>query len=1824
MAAILGTAQAATESFEGGTVPPAGWTVRNVSGANTWVLTIVGPKSGDACARISYSYPAVGEDWLISPQISNLAASETVTFWIRKASSNDYETSNLEIRVSTTDTDPGSFTEELATIDINALPSTDWLQYSYSLAGFEGQNIYVAFKYYNLDGQDLFLDEVTLPDSNATPTLTSVSTLSGATEDTAYTITYADLAAAADEADGENDAISFRIEAVSSGTLTKNSAAVTPGVTLLATGEELLWTPAANANGTLDAFTVKAWDGTSASSTAVQVQVAVEAVNDAPSASGLPASFELTEDTPYNPDFSAASFSDPDSASITVTLAASNGTFAYAADGNSPAAALSGILTSQMTITGAPSTVNLYLSTPTNITYTPAANLASSPAGTLTVTANDGDGSGNVELGTIAININAVNDAPSFTEGATLAAVLEDTANPAGETLFALLNSKFSDLEGELAGIAVTANVANSGTEGTWQYSSDGGDNWFDVGTVSASAALLLDASTKVRFLPAANFSGTPSALTVYAVDNSSATTFTSGSTRRTFDTTSDDATSKVAASGVSLGTSITGGNDAPTLTATAATPIFVQGGSSVPLFSAAAASTIEAGQAFSSLTLTVTNVSDEEDEIMGIDGSSVQLTDGYTVGVTGSNSLVASVTVVGTTATVTIADPSPSLTPAQLEELINDMIYLNTSETPTADPRVVTITQVVDNGGTDNGGVDTTPLAIASTVTIDLAPTVTGRTVPTDGTYKTGDQLDFTVTYSENVTVNTGGGTPYISVTLDTGGSVQADYNAAASTADTLTFRYTVVSGDLDLEDGIAVASFITLNGATLKGSADANAPTTGLGFGTTAGILVDGKPPTVSSINRQTPSSSRTNETSVVYRVTFAEPVTGVDATDFTLVKTGADGLVDSVEQVSSTVYDVTVTSVSGNGTLGLNLNASGTGIVDAPGNAIDGGYNAGETYTIDHTPPSISSIVRQSPTTVNTNATSITYRVTFDAGVTGVDAADFTLVAPTGNTPASTATGTVAAITPVNTSVYDVVVSTVSGQGKARLDLKSTGTGIADLAGNAIDDGGFTAGEFYFVGATSVFDSLSMTYGAAAYATATGADKVAQRFTTAAGGPLTLSSVVVKLNAITGTPVPAVKVFKSDTDDASIIGTAPEDEVGTLTNPSVLTEHALNVWTGSVTLQPSTTYWIVFANMSDTISQYGIDISALTTGGSDEWLTATDYQFRWGANAGTALYGALRISLGATSIPTITSPLTASGTYKTAFTYNTSASNSPTSYAATGLPAGLSIDAETGVISGTPTQTGTFDIDLTATNDSGTGPASTLALTIGKAALTAKADAKSRAYGSGNPALTVSYTGLLGGDTAASLTTEPSATTTANASSPVGTYPITVSGGVSDNYTFTYEPGVLTITNADQTITFAGPDDLIIGASTTLTATASSGLPVSFSVISGPATLSGSTLTTTGVGIVKVRASQAGDADYSAAPNVDRSFSVTVGPATITTPEQVPVPPLGGTAQLVVSNSNPNVDYTWQRNGSNLLGGTGPSLTLTDVQPPTAGLYTYTATVPGGGSGTSEPVIVGLTTDDKVVGTGDLVGSDIQHPNGNVYDQALLEGPGAAITADQGKITRISFVDLSNDIVQVEFSGAGTVSVIMDDASSPSPAINYNQQDVDYVRGHVGLVITGANETSNLSVFSVGPVTAVNQSLFKPDVTYDGVADLAFVAIQSTNGKFGGVRTGNVHYFANQGFTGVYAPGVEFTGPVNIGDVTAFDAATPVLVFGSVALVQITGGNLAQDNGLPVTVGGIVAMKFVPGTTSQGDTLPAQANAGVLTEDGVDVTDDIVVAP
>jgi hypothetical protein len=84
----------------------------------------------------------------------------------------------------------------------------------------------------------------------------------------------------------------------------------------------------------------------------------------------------------------------------------------------------------------------------------------------------------------------------------------------------------------------------------------------------------------------------------------------------------------------------------------------------------------------------------------------------------------------------------------------------------------------------------------------------------------------------------------------------------------------------------------------------------------------------------------------------------------------------------------------------------------------------------------------------------------------------------------------------------------------------------------------------------------------------------------------------------------------------------------------------------------------------------------------------------------------------------------------------------------------------------------------------------------LSVVPAPLTILADSKTNLLGSALPSFTASYRGFVNGDTAASLTVAPHFATTANASSPAGTYPIIVNGAQAPNYAISFVSGTLII--------------------------------------------------------------------------------------------------------------------------------------------------------------------------------------------------------------------------------------------------------------------------------------------------------------------------------------------------------------------------------------------------------------------------------------------
>ena len=105
------------------------------------------------------------------------------------------------------------------------------------------------------------------------PILTFVYPFTGAVQAAPFVITYDALHWNSDIGDG----VSFRVETLTIGTLSKDGQPLEYGASLISPGESVVWTPPSDAVGQVEAFRVVAWDGTHQSSNSVPVYVAVHA-----------------------------------------------------------------------------------------------------------------------------------------------------------------------------------------------------------------------------------------------------------------------------------------------------------------------------------------------------------------------------------------------------------------------------------------------------------------------------------------------------------------------------------------------------------------------------------------------------------------------------------------------------------------------------------------------------------------------------------------------------------------------------------------------------------------------------------------------------------------------------------------------------------------------------------------------------------------------------------------------------------------------------------------------------------------------------------------------------------------------------------------------------------------------------------------------------------------------------------------------------------------------------------------------------------------------------------------------------------------------------------------------------------------------------------------------------------------------------------------------------------------------------------------------------------------------------------------------------------
>ena len=264
-------------------------------------------------------------------------------------------------------------------------------------------------------------------------------------------------------------------------------------------------------------------------------------------------------------------------------------------------------------------------------------------------------------------------------------------------------------------------------------------------------------------------------------------------------------------------------------------------------------------------------------------------------------------------------------------------------------------------------------------------------------------------------------------------------------------------IKGDTDAESDETVIATLSIVGT--------NAGNVALGTSTHTHTILDDDTssdttaPQITSITRQTPSTSPTHADTLKWRITFNEPVQNVDAADFSI--TGTTATVSSVVETSGTIYDISISSgnlASLNTIVTLELDNNNQNIQDTSGNALTNLTPTGtneNTYEVDNLKPRVQSFTRQNPSTQSTSADTLKWRVTFNESVKNVDAADFRIVP---NTPPPTTTATITSATQVtgNDRAYDVTASggnLDSFNGTVRLGFNTVGHNIHDIAGNRL---------------------------------------------------------------------------------------------------------------------------------------------------------------------------------------------------------------------------------------------------------------------------------------------------------------------------------------------------------------------------------------------------------------------------------------------------------------------------------------------------------------------------------------------------------------------------------------------------------------------------------------------------------------------------------------------------------------------------------------------------------------------------------------------------
>lgn len=510
--------------------------------------------------------------------------------------------------------------------------------------------------------------------------------------------------------------------------------------------------------------------------------------------------------------------------------------------------------------------------------------------------------------------------------------------------------------------------------------------------------------------------------------------------------------------------------------------------------------------------------------------------------------------------------------------------------------------------------------------------------------------------------------------------------------------FSYTIVASNSPTDYGaFALPAGITRNGAVLSGTPSAAGfysaqilASNATGFAS-APLSIQIAPP----LNAPTFTGSGNVPGTAGAAFSFT-PAFGGSPTSFALVN-----LPDGTPSVLPTGLSLNTATGAITGT----TTQTGTFKIAIRATNADGSLT--QVFTLTLNPAPTAPAIKSATSAIATVGTAFTFNISTDPAATG-----FSSTALPDGLALNATTGVITGVptTPGITNVT-LTATNAAGSGSGPLQITVNSSAAAPVVSSAAVAPGRVGVEFYYtIAASNSPTSFSVTQG-----------------TLPAG--LSLNS---ETGLITGLPTVAgqTKVWVAAANSVGGRGPAVEiliDIARALTVPVITSNGTASGQVGA-TFQ----YQIVATNSPTSYTATALpDGLTFNSGtgvitGIPTTETATPFEVTLTAvNAdGTSAPKTLAISVvPAPATPKITSALSAGGRVGTAFSYQITATETPTSFTTDQLPAGLTLNSSTGVITGTPTASGTTSVQLRAANAAGLGQASTLVIEIA-APLTAPA--------------------------------------------------------------------------------------------------------------------------------------------------------------------------------------------------------------------------------------------------------------------------------------------------------------------------------------------------------------------------------------------------------------------------------------------------------------------------------------------------------------------